>query len=461
MNLKTPKKPSEEEIGGRKPPRSSSGVIQISATRDCSFPQTDQLMEVILSRTNMSEAYERVVKNKGAPGVDGIKTGELKDYLKEHWPRIKRELMEGRYKPAPVRKVEIPKPGGKGIRQLGIPTVVDRLIQQALHQTLSPIFERRFSGNSYGFRPGRNAHQAILKAQEYVAGGKEWVVDIDLEKFFDRVNHDILMSKVAREINDKRVLLLTRRFLQVGIMDKGIETARTEGTPQGGPLSPLLSNIMLDELDKELEKRGYDFCRYADDCNIYLRTQRQGERVMESIKKFLFKKLRLKINEEKSTVAPHWERKFLGYSMTQEEKPRLKIAKESIRRVKEKLKKKFQSGRGQNLRRIIENINPLIRGWINYFKLIEEESSLKDLDKWIRHRLRAIIWRQMKRTKTRVRVLTGRGIGRDRVWMLIKQQKGPWRSSCSFEMNMAYPNSYFIGEGYISLQSQKKGMNLL
>lgn len=461
MNLKTPKRPSEGEAGGQNPLRSSYGVIQVTAKRDCSYPQTDQLMEVLLSKTNMSIAFYKVVENKGAPGVDKVKTEELKDYLHESWPRIKRELMEGRYKPSPVRKVEIPKPGGKGMRQLGIPTVLDRLIQQALHQILSPIFEREFSESSYGFRPGRSAHQAVLKAQDYVSGGKGWVIDIDLEKFFDRVNHDILMAKVARKIKDKRILLLIRRFLQAGIMDNGIVAARAEGTPQGGPISPLLSNIMLDDLDKELEKRGYDFCRYADDCNIYVRTQRQGKRVMQSIKEFLSKKLKLKINEEKSAVARHYRRKFLGYAMTSEKKPKLRVAKESICRVKDKLKKHFQKGRGQSIKQTIMKINPLLRGWLNYFKLIEKESCLKELDSWIRHRLRMIMWRQMKRTRTRARVLIGRGIGKARVWMLLRQQKGPWRSSRSFEMNMAYPDSYFIGEGYISLFSQKKGMNLL
>jgi RNA-directed DNA polymerase len=463
MNFYMPKKQSKEEGKGRNLGRTSFGALEALATRDCSLLQTDNLMEVILERTNMTMAFERVIGNKGAPGVDGITTEELKAYLQEHWLGIKIALMEGRYKPSPVRKVEIPKPGGKGMRQLGIPTVVDRLIQQAIHQILSPIFEKEFSDNSYGFRPGRSAHQAILKAQGYIVSGKEWVVDIDLEKFFDRVNHDILMSKVARKIKDKRLLLLIRRFLQAGIMAEGIVSQRVEGTPQGGPLSPLLSNIMLTELDEEIERRGLCFCRYADDCNIYVRTQRQGERVMKSIKKFLNNRLRLKVNEEKSQVAQHWQRKFLGYSTTKEGKPRRKIAEASIEKLKDKLRKKFRQGRGQSIGQVIKNIIPLMRGWMNYFKLTETDSCLESLTCWIRHKLRAIIWRQLKRSRTRIKALIQQGITRKEAWILVMvQNKGPWRSSGSYVMNRAFPNWYFGRLGFTSLPSlKKKALRLL
>ena len=342
------------------------------------------------------------------------------------------------------------------MRQLGIPTVLDRLIQQALHQILSPIFDRGFSESSYGFRPRRGAHQAVLKAQEYIVSGKEWVVDIDLEKFFDRVNHDILMSKVARKIGDKRVLFLIRRYLQAGIMDGGIESPRSEGTPQGGPLSPLLSNIMLDELDKELESRGHTFCRYADDCNIYVRTQRQGERVMKTIKGFLFKRLKLKTNEEKSAIDLHWRRKFLGYSTTKEEKPRRKIAKASIDRLKEKLRDKFRQGKGQSIQAVVRRLIPLLRGWMNYFKLTELETEIIEIDQWIRHSFRKIIWKQLKRSRTRVKALVNQGIDKWEAWRFIKRGKGPWRSSGKGTMNRAYPNWYFGKLGHTALRSLRK-----
>lgn len=295
---------------GRNPREHGTGAPSATAKRESSHPDTSRLMEAVVERKNMTAAYKRVMANKGAAGVDGMTVDELMPHLWEQWPRIKEELLAGRYTPALVRTVEIPKPGGKGMRMLGIPTVVDRLIQQALLQVLTPIFDPGFSESSYGFRPDRSAHQAVLKARLCVADGKRWVVDLDLEKFFDRVNHDILMSRVARKVKDKRVLGLIRRYLQAGMMKGGIVSARSEGTPQGGPLSPLLSNILLDELDKELERRGHSFCRYADDCNVYVRSQAAGERVMASLARFIERRLKLKVNVEKSAVDRPWRRKF-------------------------------------------------------------------------------------------------------------------------------------------------------
>ena len=303
-------------------------------------------MEAVVERENMVAALRRVKANKGAAGVDNMTVDELESHLREHWPHIKEALLEGRYEPSPVRKVEIPKPGGKGMRQLGIPTVVDRLIQQALHQVMQPLFDPEFSESSYGFRPGRSAHEAVQQARACVGEGRRWVVDVDLEKFFDRVNHDILMSRVARRVKDKRVLRLIRGYLQAGILEDGLASQRTEGTPQGGPLSPLLSNILLDDLDKELEKRGHVFCRYADDCNIYVQSRRAGERVLFSITRFLQDRLKLRVNAKKSAVARPWDRKFLGYSMTSHYEPRLKTAARSVERFKAKLKTLFRRGRG-------------------------------------------------------------------------------------------------------------------
>ncbi len=321
------------------------------------------MMETVVKGENMQKALLRVEKNKGTAGVDNMSVGELRSYLKEQWPRIKEELLNDKYKPHPVLRVEIPKPDG-GVRQLGIPTEVDRLIQQALHQVLSSIFDTGFSQSSYGFRQGRKARSAVRQARKYVAEGKRWVVDIDLEKFFDRVNHDMLMARVARKIKDKRILRLIRCYLQAGIMDEGLIKASLEGTPQGGPLSPLLSNIFLDDLDKELERRGHKFCRYADDCNIYVGSKKAGESEMVSITKSLEKRLKLKVNHKKSAVDRPWKRKFLGYSMTSNKQPRLKAAVEEVRRLKCKLREILRRGRGQNIRRLIkEDINPLLKRW--------------------------------------------------------------------------------------------------
>jgi RNA-directed DNA polymerase len=410
-------------------------------------------MEEIVSRVNMQRAYNRVVSNKGAAGVDNMSTGQLKGYLQTDWPRIKEELLNGTYNPQSVRKVEIPKPGG-GTRMLGIPTVLDRLIQQAVHQELGPLFEPGFSANSYGFRPGKSAHQAVQAARKAVASGLRWVVDIDLAKFFDRVNHDILMSRVARKVKDKRVLHLIRSYLQAGLFEGGVISPRTEGTPQGGPLSSLLSNILLDELDKELERRGHTFCRYADDCNTYVRTRRSAERVMASITRFLKIRLKLTVNQEKSSVDRPWKRNFLGYGMTYHRTPKLKVGDKALERIKSKIRKISRKGRGRNLKRVIEETTPILRGWSNYFKLSEVKKPFEELDGWIRRKLRCIMWRQWKRPFTRAKKLIHRGLSEERAWRSALNKRGPWWNSGASHMNQAFDTSYFRKLGLISLLDQ-------
>jgi RNA-directed DNA polymerase len=442
----------DSERGGddRKSSVPRLGASSVTARREHSSPEAETLMEAVVARENVMRAYAQVMRNEGAAGIDGMTVAELKPYLQTHWQDIKEELLEGRYQPQGIRKVEIPKPGG-GKRLLGIPTVVDRLIQQAVHQVLVPTFDPYFSKSSYGFRPGRNAHQAVLQARRYVAEGKRWVVDIDLEKFFDRVNHDILMSRVARRTSDKRILGLIRRYLQAGMMEGGITQQRTEGTPQGSPLSSLLSNIMLDELDKELERRGHRFCRYADDCNIYVRSRTAGERVMASLIVFLERHLRLRVNTEESAVARPWQRKFLGYSMTFDRKPRMKVANASVQRFKEKIRELIRQGRGRNIGKLIEQLQPLIRGWIAYFKRVDVKSTFEELDGWIRRKLRCILWRQWKRRRTRAQRLMQRGIGEARARESAGNGRGPWWNAGASHMNEAFPTSFFDTLGLPSL----------
>ena len=439
------------ERGGRNLPMAAGGASSGTARRGNFCPGTLDLMEAVVERKNMWTAFRRVVGNQGAAGVDAMGVDELKPYLQTHWQRIKEELLEGSYHPQPVRRVEIPKPGGRGTRKLGIPTVVDRLIQQAMHQVLSRLFEAGFSIHSYGFRPGRSAHQALIQARQHVASGRRWVVDLDLEKFFDRVHHDVLMSRVARKVSDKRVLCLIRRYLQAGIMEGGLVSQSTMGTPQGGPLSPLLSNILLDDLDKELERRGHRFCRYADDVNIYVGSRRAGERVLKSIERFLVRRLRLCVNRQKSAVERPWKRTFLGYSMTWHKRPRLKVAPSSIKRLKMVLKKLFRQGRGQNLGKFIESLKPTLRGWINYFRLSEVKGIFEELDGWIRRRLRCIIWRQWKRSYTRAKGLMKRGIGEARAWQSATNGRGPWYNSKASHMNHAFAKKFFDQLGLVSL----------
>lgn len=417
-----------------------------------------RLMEEILGRENLMTAYRRVKANKGAPGIDKMTVEQLWTFLEEHWAAIREDLLEGRYEPAPVRGVDIPKPGG-GVRRLGIPTVLDRLIQQAMHQVLTPIFDPGFSDASYGFRPGRSAHDAVKAARSHVAAGRRFVVDLDLEKFFDRVNHDVLMARVARKVADKRVLRLIRRYLQAGLMAGGMATMRTEGTPQGGPLSPLLSNILLDDLDKELERRGHAFCRYADDCNVYVRTRQAGERVMASLTRFLNEGLRLAVNSAKSAVDRPWNRVFLGFTMTAHKTPRLRVASTSVARFKGKLQALWRRGRGCSLGRTIEDLAPVLTGWIAYFRLAEAKGIFEELDGWLRRRLRCLIWRQWKRPRTRAMHLMQRGLDEGRAWRSAYNGRGPWWNAGASHMHDAFRASFFQSLGLVSLLDRHRRLN--
>jgi len=417
-------------------------------------------MEVACERGNLMLAYERVIGNQGAAGVDGIGIPAFKDHLKQHWPTIKAKLLAGTYHPQAVRRVDIPKPQG-GVRTLGIPTLTDRLIQQALHQVLSPMFEVDFSESSYGFRPGRNAHQAVQAARQYAAEGRRFVVDMDLEKFFDRVNHDILMAKLAKKIGDGRVLKLIRRYLEAGMMAKGVVSPRTQGTPQGGPLSPLLSNILLTELDRELERRGHAFCRYADDCNIYVRSQAAGERVLASLTRFLSERLKLEVNAAKSAVARPWQRKFLGYSLSWHKAPRLRIAPSSRKRLQDKIRAVLKGARGRSVRGTIAELNPVLRGWAAYFRLADTKTPLETLDGWVRRKLRCILWRQWKRPYTRARNLMKAGLKEERAFRSAFNQRGPWWNSGASHMNAAFPKSYFDRLGLVSLLDTTRRLQCL
>lgn len=434
-------------------------VSNVAAGADHFDPEANTLlMELVVSRENMTRAYARVVGNKGAAGIDEMSVADLKPFLVAHWPRVKEDLLADRYQPQAVRGVEIPKPGG-GTRLLGIPTAMDRLIQQALHQVLMPLFDPGFSDSSYGFRPGRSAHDAVRAAKAHVASGKRIVVDMDLEKFFDRVNHDMLMTRVAQKVADKRVLRLIRRYLQAGLMLGGIETQRTEGTPQGGPLSPLLSNILLDDLDKELERRGHAFCRYADDCNIYVASKRAGERVLASITHFLSKRLRLTVNAAKSAVDRPWNRSFLGFSMTAHREPRLRVAPKSVDRFKGKLKDMLRRGRGRSVANTVKDLAPVVRGWIGYFRLAETKGLFEELDGWVRRRLRVILWRQWKRPRTRAGKLMQRGLPEERAWASASNGRGPWWNAGASHMNEAYRAAYFTNLGLPSLLMEHRRLN--
>jgi group II intron reverse transcriptase/maturase len=421
-----------------------------SPVRDEGKPNVE-LWEQVWTRQNLLTALKRVEGNGGAPGIDGMTVKDLRTYLKEHWMEIRAALESGAYKPSPVRRVEIPKPDG-GVRLLGIPSVIDRLLQQAIAQVLTPIFERKFSEHSYGFRPGRSAHDAIKQAQEYTQEGYEWVVDIDLEKFFDRVNHDMLMARVAREVKDKRVLKLIRAYLNSGVMVNGVVMETEEGTPQGGPLSPLLSNIMLDDLDKELEKRGHKFVRYADDCNIYVKTQRAGERVMESVREFLEKKLKLKVNPKKSKVDRATRVKFLGFSFYKHKGEMLiRVANRSLERFREKLRRLTKRTRSGKLEDIIQEINTYVVGWIGYYRQANTPSVYEGLDSWIRRRLRQMIWKRWKRGTTRYRELVRMGVPKGRA-QGGAGGKSPWHMSASPVINEALSNGYFRDLGLKSIK---------
>lgn len=408
------------------------------------------LMNTILSKPNMLNALKRVERNKGSHGVDLMPVQNLRRHILHEWQVIRKNLLQGTYKPDPVRRIEIPKPDG-GVRLLGIPTVRDRMIQQSITQVLSRIYEPTFSNHSYGFRPNRSAHDAIKKAKGYIRDGYTWVVDLDLEKFFDRVNHDKLMGLLAKTIEDKVLLRLIRSYLNAGIMIEGVKVKSEEGTPQGGPLSPLLSNIVLNELDKELERRGLRFVRYADDCQIYVRTSKAGKRVMESVTSFLEKKLKLKVNREKSAVAPSWKRTFLGFSFTASREPKVRIAFKSIKRFKQKIRSLTSRSSGWSMETRIRKLNQYIMGWVGYFQLADTPSVLKRMDSWIRRRLRMCLWKQWKRPKTRVRKLTALGVPRWKAYEWGQSRKGYWRVAHSPVLHKTLDTSYWKYQGLLSL----------
>lgn len=448
MWVEKPAQPGKEVAGSRHEPGAERQTV--TAVLDPIDPPTDNLMEEVLRRDNLLAALKRVRANKGAPGIDGMTVDELPVHLRTAWPVIREQLLNATYVPSPVRKVEIPKPGG-GTRMLGIPTVLDRLITQAIAQVVNPIFDPTFSAHSYGFRPGRGAHQALEQMCTHIADGHRWVVDLDLEKFFDQVNHDVLLSRVARKIKDKRLLKLIRCYLTAGIMKDGLVTMREAGTPQGSPLSPLLSNILLDDLDKELERRGHKFCRYADDVNIYVKSKRAGDRVMASVTHFLEAKLRLRVNRGKSTVNRPWKRKFLGYTVTNHRSPRLKPAPSSVKRAKDRIREITQRGRGRNIQKVIEEISRYLRGWFGYFRLSTVKQPFDFLDQWIRRRLRKILWEQWRKPKTRCRKLVALGIWADRARKATATGRKAWWNAGSSHMHAAIPNRLLAEWGLLSL----------
>ena len=430
------------------PRESAEGTESLTAKRGTeSLAIGEQLMEEVCERENCKQALARVKANKGSAGVDGMTVHELPEFLKQHWPAIRAQLLSGTYKPQPVRRVEIPKPDGGGMRKLGIPSVLDRFIQQAVMQVLQHKWDRTFSNHSYGFRPGCSAHQAVAAAQQYITAGYRWVVDLDLEKFFDRVNHDKLIAKIAERVSDKRLLKLIRAFLRAGVMEGGLVSPTDEGTPQGGPLSPLLSNIVLDELDRELVRRGHRFARYADDSNIYVRSRRAGERVMESLTRFITAKLKLKVNQQKSAVARPWERKFLGFSFTSAGIPKRRIAPKAVGRFKERIRELTSRTRGVSIERRAEDLSRYLRGWIGYFGKCETPSVLTGLEQWLRRRLRSAIWKQWKRGTVRFAELSQRGVGPDLAAQTASSALGPWRLANSPALSIALPNAYFDSLG--------------
>ncbi|MEF3305449.1 group II intron reverse transcriptase/maturase [Paenibacillus sp. GYB003] len=411
----------------------------------------NDLLEKMLEGENLRLAYKRVVQNGGAPGVDGVTVAELQAYLKTHWEQVKTDLLMGTYRPMPVKRVEIPKPGG-GVRLLGIPTVMDRFLQQALLQVMNPIFDAHFSWYSYGFRPGKRAHDAVKQAQRYIQSGLRWVVDMDLEKFFDRVNHDMLMARVARKVQDKRVLKLIRSYLNAGVMSHGALGRTEEGTPQGGPLSPLLGNILLDDLDKELTKRGLRFVRYADDSNIFVASKRAGERVMESVIRFVEGKLKLKVNRDKSAVDRPWNRKFLGFSFLSNKQATIRLAPKTISRFKEKIRELTNRTKPVPMEERIRRLNQYMLGWIGYFRLASAKKHCQSFDQWIRRRLRMCLWKQWKRVRTRLRELRALGVPEWAARMMANSRRGPWEMSRN--INNALPTPYWEVKGLKSLLSR-------
>ena len=415
---------------------------------------TNRLMEEVCERENLKEALRRVKANQGSAGVDGMTVGGISDYLKQHWPAIREQLLNGTYEPKPVRRVEIPKPDG-GVRKLGIPTVLDRLIQQAVMQVLQKQWDRTFSDRSYGFRPGRSAHQAVAQAQRYIAEGHGWCVDLDLEKFFDRVSHDKLMGQIAKRVEDKRLLKLIRAFLNAGVMENGLVSPSVEGTPQGGPLSPLLSNLVLDELDRELERRGHRFVRYADDCNIYVRSERAGQRVMESVTRFITQRLKLKVNEAKSAVARPQERKFLGFSFTAGSEVQRAIAPQALDRFKRRIREITRRAKSVSTKTTVEALAPYLRGWRSYFGFCETPEVLLSLTRWVRLRLRAALWRQWKTQRRRRAALLALGVSPRLARNTAGSGHGPWYLARSQALARGLSNAYFRSLGLPSLIEER------
>lgn len=409
------------------------------------------MIQELLSRENLLSALKRVEANKGSHGVDGMSVKSLREHILQSWHQLRQAIEEGSYEPSPVRRVEIPKPDGKGVRLLGIPTVTDRFIQQAIAQVLNPVFDPQFSEHSYGFRPKRRGHDAIREAKQYMKEGYRWVIDLDLEKFFDRVNHDRLMAKLAEKVKDKMILKLIRKYLQSGVMINGIVMDTKEGAPQGGPLSPLLSNVVLDELDKELEERGHLFVRYADDCNIYVKTRRAGERVKKSITAFIENRLKLKVNQDKSAVERPWKRKFLGFSFTVNKDPKVRIAPQSMKKVKTRIREITSRKKPLSMEQRIKELNRYLTGWGGYFMLADTPSAFQGLDEWIRRRLRMCLWKQWKKPKTKVKRLVSLGIPKDKAFEWGNTRKGYWRIAGSPILQRSMDNQYWKSIGFRSL----------
>jgi RNA-directed DNA polymerase len=430
------------------PKAAAQGTETLMAKRKTeSLAGTERLMEEVCERENCKQALQRVKANKGSPGGDGMTVDELPEYLKQHELEIGEQLRSGTYQPRPVKRVEIPKPDGNGVRKLGIPCVLDRFVQQAVLQVLQKRWDPTFSEHSHGFRPGRSAQQAVHEAQQYIAEGYRWVVDLDLEKFFDRVNHDRLLAAVAERVADKRMLKLIRAFLKAGVMEEGLVSSVDEGTPQGGPLSPLLSNLVLDELDRELERRGHHFVRYADDCNIYVGSERAGQRVMENVTRFITHRLKLKVNQAKSAVAQPRQRKFLGFSFTGEREPRRRIAPKAIARFKERIRERTHRTGGISLGQMVKEITIYLRGWLGYFGDCQTPSVLQTLESWVRRRLRSVVWKQWKRGRTRFRELRKRDVSKALAAQTAGSPHGPWRIANSPALAIALPNAYFAKLG--------------
>jgi RNA-directed DNA polymerase len=426
-------------------------IESLTVTNESERPaDTVRIMEEVCERANLKDALRQVKGNKGSAGIDHMTVDQLGDYLKQHWPAIREQLLNGTYEPKPVRRVEIPKPDG-GVRKLGIPTVLDRFVQQAVMQVLQKRWNPTFSPYSYGFRPQRSAHQAVAQAQQYIAQGRGWVIDLDLEKFFDRVNHDKLMGQIAKRIEDKRLLKLIRAFLNAGVMENGLVSPSVEGTPQGGPLSPLLSNLVLDELDRELEQRGHRFVRYADDCNIYVRSERAGQRVMKSITRFITQMLKLKVNETKSAVARPQERKFLGFSFTTGPDIKRTIAPKSLARFKQRIREITRRAKGVSIETTMEELIPYMRGWRGYFGFCETPQVLVGLTRWVRLRLRAALWRQWKTPRRRRAALVANGVSAWAAGKTAGSGRGPWRLARSRALSTGLSNAYFKALGLPSL----------